>query len=290
MDYFLSLRESRYLYQSLIQYGILLQNNESNLIKLFDTSSVDYLRLFEGYVLPPHINNVVRKNSDITILKNGNIVLEKKQNLKDMQILEFDDILDMYIPQEQEKLNEIIKFWEDREKIYIVNTEEISITQKTNSIAGLASGHALARLAFETSATDITFFDYKESSLKFQRDLIISNDRIKVFKEYSRFLTFGERDANDKDIENLDFEYLNKIYNNLRNKNLKFLKIDLRKQDDIQNLIEQLPYNTVLWISNVFYYVTSINYYNLENQSYLDKLCKDKNITLLPFTRIYYES
>jgi hypothetical protein len=93
-----------------------------------------------------------------------------------------------------------------------------------------------------------------------------------LFIEKLNLLTCGDRPATIQDIDKLDFTELDILYDNLRLKKVNYLKIDLRIPNDINSLVEALPKDTTLWISNVLHYVTSINHFTLELYNILDSL------------------
>jgi hypothetical protein len=292
MNYFLKLRESKYLNQSLSYYGILIQNHLHNLVKrLYVKPLLNFIILTEGYICSPRLNNLVRNSENIIIKKNEEIIIEKITNSKDIKIINIttEEIFDLYNTEENKKIYDIVNYWNTTEKIYISNTEEIPLIPKSSSIVGLASGDGLARLAHCSNSSKIIFFDYKIYSLEFQKKLIESNNRKKIFEEYLNFLTLGDKDATIDDIEKINFKNLDVLYNNLKDKEVHFLEIDFRRKSDILKLFNYIDRNSIIWTSNIMHYITSIDYYDKTRYNLLDKLCQNKQITILPETRIYYE-
>lgn len=288
MKYLIAIREKKFLKQSLCYYGILIQNHKSNHISDNLNLTLPYVKVNEGIVCDPYINKQINRHDNVVVVKNNQIVIEKRTTAEPVEVI-FGNVLDLYDDVDRNQLEKIINEWEQTEKIYVINTEKIPKCRNTKSIAGLASGFGLAKMAYDSSANNIIFFDYKESSLKLQKELIEVEDRKSLLQKYLPLLTCGDRDANEQDINSLDFKEISKLYDNLKNKNITFLKIDFRNKDEIRFLIEALPMRSTLWISNVLHYITTLNYFSSEYYDFIETLCKKKLIKLLPYTKIHYE-
>lgn len=289
MKYFLSLRDNIFTNQSLCYYGILLQNQTKNTVSSSIELTVPYMIVREGIVCDPFLNKQINQCENIVIVKNNHVVVEKRTSTDPIRIVS-GNVLDLYNENDNFEFNSILNEWEKLDKIYISNTEIIPNISNTDSVAGLASGSGLAKLAFESNASHITFFDYKQLALEFQKEIIQSTNRKEIFIKYLSYLTCGDRDATLTDINSLDFAEINKLYDNLKNKKVFFLQIDFRNKKDIENLIHLLPYKSTLWISNVFHYITSMHSYTTDCYNFVQNLCDKKNINLLPYTEISYES
>jgi hypothetical protein len=245
--------------------------------------------IVEGMICHPDVLNRVRETPNIRIYKNGVVIIDKHTDSSDFVDMHNVECYDLYALDDSLQIANIVAHWEITRKIYLINTEPLPALPCTYSIAGLASGTALASMAYQCNATDITFFDYSQDSLDFQKDLIFAIDRTQVVKKYFDKLVTGNENATHDDIDAIDFIKINSIYDNLRDKSVKFLLIDLRNIDHVKKLLDILPCNSVLWISNVYYYITSINHYNYHLYQIFDEICNSKNIMLLPHTRIIYE-
>lgn len=290
MNYLILVKDKKFINQTLCYYGILIQNYESIMVSSDTQLTIPYCIVTEGIICDPNINSKIRNTENIVVIKNDRIVIEKRTTNDSVEVIQDGIILDLYDSSDQQEFNKILNFWENEEKIYIFNTEDIPVVEKTDSIAGLASGNALAKMTIDSGANVVTFFDYKQTALDFQMQLIQSDNRKKLFINNLDILTCGDRPATVEDIDKLDFDELDTLYNNLRSKEVNYLKLDLRSIDDIRLLVASIPKDSTLWISNVFHYVTSINYFTLELYNILDSSCDEKRIKILPYTKIYYES
>ncbi len=75
---YISLRSKTYLESSLVELGIILQNNESNIVSAESIPVIPYVRLTEGYLLHPELYTQFYSMSDIEVYSRGKIVFEKK--------------------------------------------------------------------------------------------------------------------------------------------------------------------------------------------------------------------
>jgi len=291
IDLVLDIREKNFVAESLCFFGVLLQNNLNNTIKESLTKD-HYIKITEGFITTPEIYNEVRKEPNITVLKNNKKIIEKiTDETKDVKVIDKDVwIFDLYDKLEKSKLYSIIYDWEKNKKIYLQNTEILPRVDKCNSIAGVASGNGLAQLAYTATARQVTFFDYNKTALEFQKDLINEKDRKEVVYHYRNFLTLGRPiHIGELEINKINFRMLDKYYDNLQTCNVNFLQVDFREKDDIKKLFSFLDSNTKLWLSNVLHYSTNIFTYDPMLYTFIDNLARRNNIDIFPFTRVYYE-
>ena len=292
LDYHLYLNNKQNIYttQSLVHYGILLQNDKINTVKPnIGTYTKPYYLIDEGIICHPDLNNKIRKLPNVEVYKNGKLVLKKSTD--NTVITTFtDNVYDLYNTTDRDIIMDIINTYENDRKVYAINTEPFPIITDTVALAGLSSGSHLAQLAYENMLESVIYYDYSNDSLSFQQELLHSNNRYDTYVKYLGLLTTGFNPATIDDINGIDFIKLNTYYDYLRKINVGFELIDMRNTNDIRRLLDVIPNGSTLWISNVYHYITSLNDYNKERYTLIDELCATKNITLLPYTRIYYES
>lgn len=275
--------------QSLCHYGILLQNNQYN--KVYDDITLirPYYVIDEGIILHPNLCNQLRITPNAIVYKNGKVVLAKVSDDND-PVEFYNDVYDLYIDTDKLYIDQEYNNVEAFRKIYTTNTEPAPVlSNKTDTVAGLASGHYLAEMAYNSKATHVFYFDYSKPSLDFQKQLIVSDNRYVLFEDNINNMTIGSRDATIIDLKTLNMDNINYYYDYLKSVNVTFLEIDLRKFEDINKLFSALPVYSTLWISNVLHYITSINDYSDNRYNLLDRLSNEKSINILPHTRIYYE-
>lgn len=287
----LDTRQGAFFKESLCFFGILLQNNLSNTISKTLTKQ-KYLKITEGFITTPEIYTEVRNQANIVVFKKNKKIIEKfTDKAKGVKIINDDAwTFDLYNCKEREKLYNLIQNWEKNKKIYLKNTEILPAVKNCDSIAGVASGYGVAKLAHQSKAKKVIFFDYNQKALEFQKDLINEKNRKKVVYRYQKFLTLGRPiHIGEKEINQINFKFLNEYYNNLQNCDVNFLHIDVRNKSDIERLFSFLSPNTHLWLSNVLHYSTNIFSYDPMLYMFIDTLAKKNNIKTFPFTRIYYE-
>jgi len=289
---FVSLRNSIYLDLTLISLGIIIQNNKINFVKADTEKTGPYIRINEGIVLHPKIYTELYKFSDVEVYSKEKLIFDKRTQYTSPHIINVngEDVYDMYNDIDRLKVLTAISDYEKSKDIFLLNTEPIPKINSAIAIAGLASGTMTANLAYNSCARKIIFFDYNQNSLDFQKELIQTNDRKKVYVDQLDNLTLGYNKASLSDIDNLPFFEINNYYDYLKTVEVQFLLIDIRKNEDVELLFNAIPKNGILWISNVLTYITTLNHYSLERYKLLDKLALEKNINILPHTRIYYES
>ena len=289
---YISLRNKTYLESSLVELGIIFQNNESNVVSSEPIPVMPYVKLTEGYLLHPALYTQFYNMSDVEVYSNGKLVFEKKTHSGNPVTVINDDlnVFDLYDINDQKTVTAIIKQYEASKDIFLLNTEVIPDCVSTIAIAGLASGTMTARLAYTNKVKKVVFFDYSPQSLSFQKELIQSKDRQFLFQSYLDQFTLGYKKATTEDLDQLPYKDIDTYYDYLRGIDVEFLLIDMRSNIDLEKLFNSLPDSSDVWISNVLHYITTINHYSLERYQLLDKLAMEKNINILPHTRIYYES
>ena len=289
MNHYLKIRQNIYLNQSLVHYGIMVQNNKFNIVKSSTDKSFPYTVIDEGIMFAPILSDKIRNLHNVRVYKNNRIVFEKSVDESIFQDFSDEHVFDLYDVTEKAYVDDIIQFYENNRNIYIHNTEHV-ICNSVGSIAGLASGMILAKLSYLNNINNVIFYDFSQSSLDFQKELIFSDDRKQTFLKYLDTMTTGYQVASIYDFNNLNFDEINIYYDYLKNVTLEFVQVDLRDDTDIKKLFDILPVNSTLWISNVLHYITTLNHYDVKRYELLDSLAKQKNIKILPHTRVYYES
>ena len=289
---YISLRNKTYLESSLVELGIILQNNKSNVVSSEPIPVMPYVRLTEGYILHPALYTQFYSMSDVEVYSRGKIVFEKKTHTGNLVTVINDDlnVFDLYDINDQHIVTDIIKQYEESKDVFLLNTEVIPDCLSNIAIAGLASGTMTARLAYTNKVKKVVFFDYSPQSLSFQKELIQSKDRQLLFQSHIDKFTLGYKKVTAQDLAQLPYKDIDDYYDYLRDIDVEFLLIDMRSKIDIEKLFNSLPNSSDVWISNVLNYITTINHYSLERYQLLDKLAIEKNINILPHTRIYYES
>jgi hypothetical protein len=272
--------------------GIILQNNESNVVSSEPIPVMPYVKLTEGYILHPALYTQFYNMSDVEVYSRDKLVFEKKTHAgNSVSIINGDlNVFDLYNINDQNTVTDIIKHYEESKDIFLLNTEAIPDCVSDIAIAGLASGTMTARLAYTNKVKKVVFFDYSPQSLSFQKELMQSKDRPLLFQSYLDQFTLGYKKATTEDLEQLSYKDIDTYYDYLRDIDVEFLLIDMRNNIDIEKLFNSLPNSSDVWISNVLNYITTINHYSLERYRLLDKLAIEKNINILPHTRVYYES
>lgn len=289
---YLTPNRSEYINQSLVYYGILLQNDKINIIRNTPlTVGTPYYILHEGIICHPILSNSIRRLENVEVYKNGKLVLKKASSLETPNVYHDENVYDLYDINDNQYVQNIIDEYENNRLFYAINTEPIPKLPNNSfqSLAGVASGSHVAQIAYENKLRYVVFFDYSSESLDLQKMLIESSDRFSTYKNNIDNMTMGYQNASVEDISRIDFNLISKYYDYLKTVDVRFIHVDLRQVSDIEKLVDQIPNDTTLWISNVFHFVSAINSYNSERYKLLDTLCDNKNITLLPYTRIYYE-
>jgi hypothetical protein len=255
-------------------------------------TGIPYVKLTEGYILHPALYTQLYNIPNVEVYSKGKLVFEKKTHADNSVTVINDDlnVFDLYDINDQNTVTDIIKHYEESKDIFLLNTEAIPDCVSDIAIAGLASGTMTARLAYTNKVKKVVFFDYSPQSLSFQKELIQSKDRQLLFQSSLKQFTLGYKKATTEDLGQLPYKDIDTYYDYLRDIEVEFLLIDMRSNIDIEKLFDSLPDSSDVWISNVLNYITTINHYSLERYQLLDKLAIEKNINILPHTRIYYES
>jgi hypothetical protein len=251
-----------------------------------------YIRLTEGFILHPTLYAQFYTMSDVEVYYNDILVFEKKTHHGNpiTVINDKTNIVDLYDNDGRNVVTDIIKQYEESKDIFLLNTEPVPECHSNIGFAGLASGIMTARLAYNNKVKKVVFFDYSPQSLSFQKELIQSNNRQLLFQSYMDQFTLGYKKATIEDLNQLPYSDIDTYYDYLRGIDTQFLLIDIRNVSDIERLFDSLPESSDLWLSNTLHYLTTMNHYSTDRYELLDKLAKQKNINILPHTRIYYES
>lgn len=290
MEHYLKLRDNQFINQSMTHYGVLLQNNEFNTVKSDRYKQSPYTVIDEGILFHPSLCDKIRALDNVKVYKNSKLVFEKNTNNDGIHCFNDENVFDLYDNTEYDIVNQILNSYESDRKIYIVNTENVELNSDIKCLAGLASGQILAELAYKLNLEKVIYYDFSQDSIEFQKALLQSDDRKQLYIDNLSRLTTGYMDASINDIDNLDIVDINKYYDYLKTIDVEYMVVDIRNDLDVRRLFDVLPANSTLWLSNVLHYITMINQYSTDRYQLIDSLAKDKNITILPHTRIYYES
>lgn len=295
MNFYIKKKAGKFITHTVNWLGIVVGDYHSHTVSFDESENHPYISVVEGFV--SHLETISNLNlqNNIDIVMNNEIVVSKRIN--DTPTLTFDcsDGYLLYNQDDYDKLQNEILHWESikDDVVYLGNTETLShydgdVVNK--NVAGLASGTFVAEFAYKYKSSKVVFFDYSKSSIKFQQEMIMSSNRRGVLEQYfDKFIT-GRYAATWDDINALNMNYINTIYDNLRDVELEFIYCDLRHEGDIHLLFSKLDNTYTLWISNVFYYVTSFNESKFDCIKLLYSLCEKHRVDLLPHCRISYES
>lgn len=278
-----------FINETLVSIGIIVQNNRFNTVKPSTSNEgleIPYILIDEGIVCLPATNASLRDDPNVIVKIDGKVVAEKKTTNDSPVII--NGAYDLHITEDKAFIDSKIVELETIRKFYSKNTEPFHAIRHTESVVGLASGYYVAEMAYRSQSSKVVFFDYSSVSLEFQRLLIDSSDRKSLLMSRLSELTVGHRDTTAEDINILDIESIDIYYDYLKTVIVEFHNIDVRY--DIEKLCEIVPNNSIVWISNVLNFITTMYHYNTQHFSRLDRLVTEKNVTLLPHTRIYYES
>ena len=220
----------------------------------------------------------------------GETIFRKHTNTSlDITIIEDpDDYINLYDQQDNEKLESLLRNFEpeNNDMVYYTNTEEYRPLQENyKKIVGVASGDRVARWAYESKIKEVEYYDYSFSSLKFQKSLIASNSVKDVYKKYIDILHTGQRKATEQDLENIDFDTIQEYYDYLKECKVNYGVCDIREEWQLKSLLSYCDNETALWISNIYYYASSINV----DTTNLFKILDQSSAKVLPHTRVLYE-
>lgn len=295
INFYIDIKQEKYIDQTLCWLGIAHNNHQFNIVQKYNgTPSIPFIYIQEGIVGNDFITPIVQKTDNIEIYKNG--VLVFKKCFSDVEPKKFyDNVFDLYNTNDRVLLNCLINDLENKKNdlVYFINTEETKILNRNfKLIAGLASGILVADLAYQNKSKKIIFFDYSINSLNYQKELIYSKNRASVITKFlnKNLLINGVSKSTINDIKNCDMSYINKIYDYLQEQSILFLNLDLRNIDNVQQLFSLLDDQSCLWLSNIFYYPTTINYNVQSIFSTIDQFLMKKDITILDHTRMTYEN
>ena len=289
ISYYLTLRDKKFINESLLHYSVLLNNDKHNMVVTDTKKVIPYYSIREGVTFTIKLIEHIREMGNIRIYKNREVVFEKIITENSVVDTWYDDgVFDLYDIQEYNYIQTIKNEYEDNRPIYLFNTETVELKNDTDVFVGLASGNIVAKLAFEHKIQRVIMFDYSQRSLDFQRELILSGNRLGTYKKHLPNLILGIDKATASDLDRVDKD-IDLYYDYLKTIDVEFLNIDLRNHSDIIKLFDNIPANSTLWISNVLSYITTIDTDCVEIYNLIDKLCIEKNVTLLPNTRVYYE-
>lgn len=251
--------------------------------------SFPYIRISEGTIFAGETMFKILEQENIRITSAGNIVFEKQTTDSDFLVInDPKDYHNLYNSADKESLEEKLKQFEpdNNEMIYYSNTEEYQkLPSSFDKIVGVASGDMVARWAYEHEIKNIDFYDYSFLSLKFQRQLVDSSNVKEVFLNYMKLLNTGQRPATIDDIRSLDFDSMQIYYDYLKNCNVSYGVCDIRDPLQLKSMLGYCDKNTAVWLSNVYYYASSLN----TNKDPLFNLLDNSTAYILPHTRVLYE-
>jgi len=251
--------------------------------------SFPYIRITEGTVFAGETMFKILEQDNIRITSAGKIIFEKHTTNSDFLVInDPKDYHNLYDNKDKASLEEKLKKFEpdNNEMIYYSNTEEYQkLSGSFDKIVGVASGDMVARWAYEHGIENIDFYDYSFLSLKFQKQLVDSSNVKEVFLNYMKLLNTGQRSATMDDIRSLDFDRMQIYYDYLKNCNVSYGVCDIRDPLQLKSMLGYCDKNTAVWLSNVYYYASSLN----TNKEPLFNLLDNSPACILPHTRVLYE-
>lgn len=296
MNLYIEQNTGTFLNETVNWIGILTADYQQHTILYHSNFVKPYIVVKEGFISNINTINIINSHENVDIIYNDLVVISKRTSSDPVTVFHNTDVYNLILPNDYTAAYKIICKWDsDKDDIvYLTNTESFSDIQSNDitklNIAGLASGSMIAEFAYTYQSKKIVFFDYSKSSLDFQKDMIYSPNRSLVLEKYfNKFIT-GQVPATIEDILNLDIDHLNEIYNYVRLQSVEFIYCDLRNINNINTLFNALDSTFTLWLSNALYYVTSINKNKQACIDLIYQLSKDKDINILPFMTINYES
>lgn len=311
LNFYIKKKNGKFIDQSLCWLGIVYNSYNFEIVTDFNKPVKPYVCITEGVIGDIDFIKLARHRINLKGYdSNGELMFESIFHDDNSLKIVSKGVFNLYHNNDYKNVENLIKELENNKdkNIFLFNTEPIIniYDKKINQIAGLASGTFISEISYNLDIKNILFFDYSLSSLEYQKNLINNEDRYNVIKNYieNNLLVVGDgindsnfneahgsiRKGNLKDLNLLNLDKINKIYNHLSKCNVEYLHIDLRMNNDIELLFKKLKFNSYLWLSNVYYYPTSINYTNKSIFKLIDTLANKKNIKLLDHTRILYES
>ena len=295
MNVYIDNIEDKYLEETLTFCGIINPMNAPfTVVGNAKEPKFPYIKIQEGCLFTDKTLYTILDRPlgwNVFVSVNGKVVFEQRLS-NDYPVTHIDnpiDYLDLYNANNRETLKEKLQEFEPlvKERVYYKNTEKyFKLEGDYDRLVGLASGTMMARWAYENNIKDIEFYDYSPVSLKFQKELIQADDINEVYDRFLPVLHTGKRSATVEDIKQIDIETVQKYYNFLKDCNVEYGLCDIRREDDLERLLYNCNERTAVWLSNVYYYVGSLN----TNKEPLFKILDSSSAVILPYTRANYES
>lgn len=296
MNLYIERRDGTYLDYTANWLGIVNHVYADRIISFSPNYIIPYIFAIEGFISNINTINFLNEHDNVDVYYNELLVFKKRISNNQIYDLHCSDVYNLYDPDDFNIVQTEINYWETNKDnfVYLRNTENINDILQHNTatpnIAGLASGTIVAEFAYSNKSQNIIFFDYSLSSLEFQKELIYSSDRKQVLLNFSGKLITGQTLATVEDINKIDIEFINIIYDYIQTQTVEFIHCDLRNTHDIHSLFNMLNCTFTLWISNVFYYVTSFNNNKQRCIELINELSALNNVNLIPFMTIRYEN
>jgi len=293
MHVYIDILNEKYLSQTLTFCGIINPTKEKFLVKSYSKQShkLPYIVIKEGSIFTQDTLFKILSTDNIKVISNGETILTKHTNTNlDITIVkDTDDYFDLYNKEDKKELTLLLQKFEpeNNDMVYYTNTEEYKPLQGSfNKIVGVASGDMVARWAYENKIKTVEYYDYSFVSLNFQKSLITSNSVKDVYENYLNILNTGQRKATEEDLKDIDFDRIQKYYDYLKDCTVNYRVCDIREGWQLKSLLFYCDSETALWISNVYYYASSLNIDTTD----LFKLLDQSPVKVLPHTRVAYES
>ena len=258
------------------------------------TYTIPYIRIVEGTIFTDQTMFDILQEENIQVVCNGVTVFTKcKSEIDNFKTIENpSDYYNLYDADSKQALDNKLIAYEPfnnemlSEMVYLTNTEEYHrLYEDVDTIAGVASGDRVAKIAYDNKIKNIIFYDYSYLSIKLQQSLIHSTNVEEVYIAWMKFLTTGQRPITIDDIKSLDIDSIQKYYDYLKRCKVSYMVCDIRKPKQLQNLLDECDENTALWLSNVYYYASSL----YTDKEELFEMIDDSGVTVLPHIRVLYE-
>jgi hypothetical protein len=295
-NFYIKRKTGKFINQSLCWLGIVYNTRRFEIVYDFYTPIKPYIYITEGFIGNIDFIKLARNKINLRGYIDGELMFESCFYDDSSLTIVTKDLFNLYCDDDYKTLNCLISELENNKEqnIFLVNTEpDILIDNNNiNQLAGTASGIFIPKTSYNLNIRNILFFDYSLSSLEYQKNLINNKNRYEIIKNYidKKMLVNGDQLVVPDDINLLNLDEIDKIYDHLSGCNIEYLHVDLRFEKDIKILFNKLNYNAYLWLSNIYYYPASINYTNESIFKLIDSLSKEKNIKVLEHTRMKYES
>ena len=292
MNLYIDTLDETHLKETLTFCGIINPIQEKFIVKPYTKQShgLPFMVIKEGSIFTNDTLFKILETKNIKVIVSGETIFRKHTNTSlDITIIEDpDDYINLYDKQDSKKLESLLQRFEPEhnDMVYYTNTEEYKPLQEPyKKIVGVASGDMVARWAYESKIKEVEYYDYSFLSLKFQKSLITSNSVMDVYIKYLDILHTGQRKANEQDLENIDFDRIQKYYDYLKECKVNYGVCDIREGWQLKSLLSYCDDETALWISNIYYYASSINVDTTNLFNILDQ----SSVKVLPHTRVLYE-